>query len=80
MGHRHVNTILEEWQVIEIYHRVKNGERPMDLTAEYPVGETAISKICRGINWKSLGLVPFKIRNGVVWNKELARKQFKKAK
>lgn len=51
-GSKHPKTALTETQVALIRERRANGERIKDLAAEFGSSQTAVSAICRGVNWK----------------------------
>lgn len=55
IGERHSNAVLTENQVRDIRARRANGERQIDLAAEYGVGETTIWNLVNRRTWKHVG-------------------------
>lgn len=49
---------LLEAQVLDIYHRVVDGESVPSLCAEYGVSDSTVNAIITGVGWKHLGLKP----------------------
>ena len=53
-GERNPSAILSNADVLEILQRLDNGELQRDVGIDYGVDRTTISKINRGIRWRSV--------------------------